>query len=213
MSRGFFDLWNTFISFQVCLLLMPLEIGWASTVSWQAGDAMCRIMAFFRIFGLYLSSFVLVCISIDRYFAVLKPLSLQYVARRSTFLLTAAWAASTICSMPQVGFNPALIILIENNIANIYKTVDCAEFFNWSFFCFDPWHFASSDIIIYFINKLNQNHDVDKKKKKNCIRCGIIFANYNRTLIYVVASACSYFLIFSFYTDLNFYYSVAKWWT
>lgn len=46
--------------------MMPLEIGWSITVSWEAGDAMCRIMAFFRMFGLYLSSFVIVCISIDR---------------------------------------------------------------------------------------------------------------------------------------------------
>lgn len=46
---------------------MPLEIGWAATVEWKAGDSMCRIMAFFRTFGLYLSSFVLVCISLDRY--------------------------------------------------------------------------------------------------------------------------------------------------
>nr|CAD7199385.1 unnamed protein product [Timema douglasi] len=50
----------------VTLLMMPLEIGWNFTVSWAASDAMCRVMAFFRIFGLYLSSFVLVCISIDR---------------------------------------------------------------------------------------------------------------------------------------------------
>lgn len=46
--------------------MMPFEIGWSITVSWEAGDAMCRIMAFFRMFGLYLSSFVIVCISIDR---------------------------------------------------------------------------------------------------------------------------------------------------
>lgn len=46
--------------------MMPLEIGWAITVSWKAGDLMCRIMAFFRVFGLYLSSFILVCISMDR---------------------------------------------------------------------------------------------------------------------------------------------------
>jgi gonadotropin-releasing hormone receptor len=45
---------------------MPLEIAWAITVSWKGGDAMCRIMAFFRTFGLFLSSFVLVCISLDR---------------------------------------------------------------------------------------------------------------------------------------------------
>lgn len=46
--------------------MMPLEIGWAATVSWRAGNLMCRVMAFFRTFGLYLSSFILVCISVDR---------------------------------------------------------------------------------------------------------------------------------------------------
>ena len=51
---------------QVTFLMMPLEIGWAATVSWRAGDAMCRIMSFFRMFGLYLSSFILICISVDR---------------------------------------------------------------------------------------------------------------------------------------------------
>lgn len=51
---------------QVTFLLMPLEIGWAYTVMWTAGDLMCRVMMFFRTFGLYLSSFILVCISLDR---------------------------------------------------------------------------------------------------------------------------------------------------
>lgn len=51
----------------VTFLMMPMEIGWAITVSWKAGDLMCRIMSFLRTFGLYLSSFVLVCISLDRY--------------------------------------------------------------------------------------------------------------------------------------------------
>lgn len=50
----------------VTFLLMPLEIGWAATVLWLAGDLMCRLMSFLRVFGLYLSSFVLVCISVDR---------------------------------------------------------------------------------------------------------------------------------------------------
>lgn len=53
------DLWVTF-------MIMPLEVGWSITVSWKAGDLMCRIMSFARVFGLYLSSFVLVCISVDR---------------------------------------------------------------------------------------------------------------------------------------------------
>lgn len=46
--------------------MMPLEIAWAGTVQWLAGDLMCRLMMFTRTFGLYLSSFVLICIAIDR---------------------------------------------------------------------------------------------------------------------------------------------------
>ncbi|XP_033359180.1 gonadotropin-releasing hormone II receptor [Bombus vosnesenskii] len=86
----------------VTFLMMPLEIGWAVTVSWKAGDAMCRIMAFFRMFGLYLSSFILACISIDRYYAIIKPLQLWHVNRRGKILLCFAWVGSVLCSMPQM---------------------------------------------------------------------------------------------------------------
>ncbi|KAL2719741.1 adipokinetic hormone/corazonin-related peptide receptor variant I-like isoform X1 [Vespula maculifrons] len=86
----------------VTFLMMPLEIGWSITVSWKAGDAMCRIMAFFRVFGLYLSSFILVCISMDRYYAVIKPLQLLHVDKRGKIMLTIAWLASIFCSMPQM---------------------------------------------------------------------------------------------------------------
>ncbi|GBP57200.1 Gonadotropin-releasing hormone II receptor [Eumeta japonica] len=54
------------VSAQVTFLMMPLEIAWAATVQWLAGDLVCRIMMFTRTFGLYLSSFVLICIAIDR---------------------------------------------------------------------------------------------------------------------------------------------------
>ncbi|XP_044263306.1 gonadotropin-releasing hormone receptor-like [Tribolium madens] len=86
----------------VTFLMMPLEIGWASTVSWYAGDVMCRIMMFFRMFGLYLSSFILVCISIDRFYAVLKPLYLRALDRRDKFMLIGAWVGATLCSIPQM---------------------------------------------------------------------------------------------------------------
>ena len=52
---------------QVTFLMMPLEIAWAMTVSWWAGDFICRLCSFFRIFGLFLSSNIVVCISIDRW--------------------------------------------------------------------------------------------------------------------------------------------------
>jgi gonadotropin-releasing hormone receptor len=65
-DSGFSVSFTYFVLFQVTFLMMPLEIGWNATVSWKAGDAVCRIMSFFRAFGLYLSSFVIVCISLDR---------------------------------------------------------------------------------------------------------------------------------------------------
>ncbi|XP_044735225.1 gonadotropin-releasing hormone receptor isoform X2 [Chrysoperla carnea] len=86
----------------VTFLMMPLEIGWAITVSWKAGDAMCRIMAFFRMFGLYLSSFILVCISVDRYYAVLKPMNFSGIDTRGKWMVVGAWIASTVCSAPQM---------------------------------------------------------------------------------------------------------------
>ena len=52
--------------FQVTFLMMPLEIGWNVTVSWVGGDLLCRVCAFFRIFGLFLSSNIVMCMSIDR---------------------------------------------------------------------------------------------------------------------------------------------------
>lgn len=56
----------------VTFLLMPLEIAWAWTVQWRSTDLMCRLMSFFRVFGLYLSSFVMVCISLDRWVALCR---------------------------------------------------------------------------------------------------------------------------------------------
>lgn len=85
----------------VTFLMMPLEITWAWTVQWVLGDPLCRIMSFFRIFGLYLSSFILICISVDRYLAVLQPMRLYQMDRRGKLMIAVAWIASVVCSLPQ----------------------------------------------------------------------------------------------------------------
>lgn len=48
----------------VTYIHLPLEIIWAYTDSWQAGEIMCKFMMFLRTFGHYLSSFVIITISI-----------------------------------------------------------------------------------------------------------------------------------------------------
>lgn len=58
----------------VTFITIPLEVGWRITTQWLAGNSACKILLFLRAFGLYSSSLVLVCISLDRYFAILHPL-------------------------------------------------------------------------------------------------------------------------------------------
>ncbi|XP_045514113.1 adipokinetic hormone/corazonin-related peptide receptor variant I-like [Pieris brassicae] len=81
--------------------VIPLEIGWKYTNAWLAGNLMCKILLVMRAFGLYLSSNVLVCISLDRFFAVVYPLRLSVARRRSKQMLYCAWAIALACSLPQ----------------------------------------------------------------------------------------------------------------
>ncbi|KAJ8304010.1 hypothetical protein KUTeg_017593 [Tegillarca granosa] len=88
----------------VAFIMLPLETAWHITVSWQAGDAACRILMFFRALGFYLSSFVLVTISLDRYFSIVHPMSLHDADRRGKIMLTIAWILSIVAALPQVSW-------------------------------------------------------------------------------------------------------------
>ncbi|GAB6019026.1 hypothetical protein CHUAL_000655 [Chamberlinius hualienensis] len=85
----------------VTFFLMPLEVGWAYTVMWVADDITCRLTAVGRIIGLYMSSFILICISVDRWYAIILPLSVRDADRRTKIMLSTAWTAGFLCSLPQ----------------------------------------------------------------------------------------------------------------
>lgn len=86
----------------VTFVIMPVEITWRITYQWVFGDLFCRTFSFLRAFGLYLSSNVIVCVSLDRYFAVKYPLRATEGTVRSRWMLVIAYAISIICSVPQV---------------------------------------------------------------------------------------------------------------
>ena len=54
------DLMITFIT-------IPLEVGWKLSVYWRAGDISCRVLQVLRPMGIYLGSFIIVSLCIDRY--------------------------------------------------------------------------------------------------------------------------------------------------
>lgn len=127
----------------VTFLMMPLEIGWAATVSWRAGDPMCRIMAFFRTFGLYLSSFILVCISIDRYYAVLKPLHLVALDSRERLMLVGAWIGAVLCSIPQ------MVVFHEESHPNITWYKQCVTYNIFPSYAFELAYLLFGMVMMY----------------------------------------------------------------
>jgi len=79
------------------------EAIWASTLQWYAGEFMCKLVKFLQVFGLYLSTYIIVIISIDRCMAILDPLRRNLASKRVRLMILVAWLASAIFSLPQVG--------------------------------------------------------------------------------------------------------------
>lgn len=78
------------------------QVGWRITVEWQAGNLACKVFLFARAFCLYLSSNVLVCVSLDRCFAVIYPLRVSAARRRGKLMLSCAWCIALVYAFPQV---------------------------------------------------------------------------------------------------------------
>lgn len=114
----------------VTLVLVPTEIGTAATVKWYAGDFMCRVTSFSKVFGIYLSSYVMICISLDRYYAILKPLKISGIDSRTRIMLASAWIGAAVCSAPQL----YMFQLKQHPKVNYYfqcMSVDRGQFSYW----------------------------------------------------------------------------------
>ncbi|XP_078589986.1 gonadotropin-releasing hormone receptor-like [Branchiostoma floridae x Branchiostoma japonicum] len=85
----------------VTCITMPSEAIWAYTVSWWAGDTMCRIVKYGQMLGLYLSTYITVCISLDRCVAIAFPLKKGQAPERARSMVIVSWALSLIFCIPQ----------------------------------------------------------------------------------------------------------------
>ncbi|XP_078677220.1 gonadotropin-releasing hormone receptor-like [Branchiostoma floridae x Branchiostoma belcheri] len=85
----------------VTCITMPSEAIWAYTVSWWAGDTMCRIIKYGQMLGLYLSTYITVCISLDRCVAIAFPLKKGQAPERARSMVIVSWTLSIIFCIPQ----------------------------------------------------------------------------------------------------------------
>lgn len=78
------------------------EAAWSFAVQWYAGNIACKLFKFLQMFALYLSTFILVLIGVDRWLAVKYPMKSMATASRSVRLVMIAWVLSFSLSIPQV---------------------------------------------------------------------------------------------------------------
>ncbi|XP_053611426.1 gonadotropin-releasing hormone receptor [Plodia interpunctella] len=78
------------------------EAAWSFTVQWYAGNIACKLFKFLQMFALYLSTFILVLIGVDRWLAVKYPMKSMATATRSGRLVIIAWVLSFLFSIPQI---------------------------------------------------------------------------------------------------------------
>lgn len=95
MSLASADLMMTFV-------VMPLDMAWNVTVQWYAGNAMCKLLCFLKLFAMHSAAFILVVVSLDRHHAILHPLDALDAGRRNKRMLFAAWTLSVLLASPQV---------------------------------------------------------------------------------------------------------------
>ena len=67
---------------------------------WPFGDAMCPVVMYLQSVTVFLSSYTLVAIAIDRFFAIIYPLRPKMTKRKAFIVISAVWLFSFVMNLP-----------------------------------------------------------------------------------------------------------------
>ncbi|KAL4687513.1 hypothetical protein H8959_019641 [Pygathrix nigripes] len=87
------------------LIVMPLDGMWNITVQWYAGEFLCKVLSYLKLFSMYAPAFMMVVISLDRSLAITRPLALKSSSKLGQSMVGLAWILSSVFAGPQVGIN------------------------------------------------------------------------------------------------------------
>ncbi|EFN84515.1 Gonadotropin-releasing hormone II receptor [Harpegnathos saltator] len=86
----------------VTVFCLAGEAIWSYNVAWLWGNAACKFFKFLQMFSLYLSTFVLVLIGVDRFVAVRYPMKGLSMNQKCSRFVLFAWILSCILALPQI---------------------------------------------------------------------------------------------------------------
>uniref|UniRef100_A0ABI7XKA9 Gonadotropin-releasing hormone receptor n=1 Tax=Felis catus TaxID=9685 RepID=A0ABI7XKA9_FELCA len=84
------------------LLVMPLDGMWNITVQWYAGELLCKVLSYLKLFSMYAPAFMMVVISLDRSLAITRPLAMKSNGKLGQSMIGLAWLLSSILAGPQL---------------------------------------------------------------------------------------------------------------
>ena len=108
----------------IVILVQGLE-AWQIREAWKADEVTCQIYCSFGPLGFYISGFVMMVISVDRWSAIIHPLTHNANPRATKIMLAMAWLLALVLSIP----NSFRVHLTENKEC----TIDASSFFSNSF--------------------------------------------------------------------------------
>ncbi|CAF1246831.1 unnamed protein product [Adineta ricciae] len=85
----------------VTLVYIPSEI-YAYTIGRWHNDEVCKILAALKGLGIYVSSCAIIGISLDRYLAIVHPLTVYQSNKRNKLFVVGSWVISMIACVPQL---------------------------------------------------------------------------------------------------------------
>ncbi|MEJ1274715.1 hypothetical protein NN561_005603 [Cricetulus griseus] len=83
------------------LIVMPLDGMWNITVQWYAGEFLCKVLSYLKLFSMYAPAFMMVVISLDRSLAITRPLAVQSNSKLEQSMIGLAWILSIVFAGPQ----------------------------------------------------------------------------------------------------------------
>ncbi|KAL6441526.1 hypothetical protein ACFW04_003588 [Cataglyphis niger] len=106
-QRGCSAIYTLILHLSVADLLVTIfclagDAIWSYNVAWLWGNAACKIFKFLQVFSLYLSTFVLVLIGVDRFVAVRYPMKGLNTSQKCSRFILLVWVLSFVLATPQI---------------------------------------------------------------------------------------------------------------